>query len=317
MSANMNGLHPYVREKAEQLLKNANARLKNYKMGITEAYRSKAEQDALYAKGRTAPGSIVTHAKGGQSMHNYGLAIDFALFTPDGKKAFWDTKVDSDKDGKADWMEVVEEAKKLGFEWGGDWKGFKDYPHFQMLGGLTESQVRAGKTPNFGSASKPSTPKAKSYLEKGDKGSDVKELQEKLNKFGYKLVADGIFGDLTEKAVRDFQKKYKLEVDGVAGKLTFAKLDSEIKKKNDSKKTPAKSTGIKSIGKIKIVGVSNAAIVMDGPDRNKAKNIGTIGKGKLVNISGSVKGKNNPNGYWEVIYDGKRAYISGQFGELQ
>lgn len=147
--AKLDGLHPYVKQKTEELIRNANARLTNHKMMITQAFRSKAEQDALYAQGRTKPGAIVTNAKGGTSMHNFGLAIDFCLVTPDGKRTVWDVKGDFDKDGVADWMEVVEEAKKLGFTWGGDWTSFVDMPHFQMLGGLTESQVRAGKQPSF------------------------------------------------------------------------------------------------------------------------------------------------------------------------
>ncbi|WP_101844207.1 N-acetylmuramoyl-L-alanine amidase [Halobacillus sp. Marseille-P3879] len=77
--------------------------------------------------------------------------------------------------------------------------------------------------------------------------------------------------------------------------------------------TPKKSSSPVK-GKIKIIGVNSAAIVMDKPDRNSSKNIGTIKKNATVNISGSVKGKNNPRGYWEVIYDGKRGYVSGQFG---
>jgi peptidoglycan L-alanyl-D-glutamate endopeptidase CwlK len=149
MSVSLNGLHPYVKAKTEQLIKNANAQLKSYKMIITQAYRSKAEQDKLYAQGRTIPGKIITNAKGGTSMHNYGLAIDFCLVDPTGKKATWDIKTDFDKDGQADWLEVVKEAKKLGFAWGGDFKTFVDYPHLQMLGGLTEKEVIAGKKPVF------------------------------------------------------------------------------------------------------------------------------------------------------------------------
>ncbi|ERH56658.1 M15 family metallopeptidase [Bacillus amyloliquefaciens] len=78
---------------------------------------------------------------------------------------------------------------------------------------------------------------------------------------------------------------------------------------------PSKPSGIKSVGKIKIVGVKSAAIVMDKPDRNNAKNVGTLELGEKINISGSVRGSNNAKGYWEVIYDGKRRYISGQFGK--
>ena len=150
--ADLKGLHPYVKQQTEKLLEAANKRIAKggHTVRITQAYRSKAEQDALYAQGRngdTRP--KVTNAKGGQSMHNFGLAIDFCLISPDGKKAVWDTTKDFDKDKKADWLEVVEEAKKLGFEWGGDWKSFKDYPHFQLTAGLTDAEVRAGKTPKF------------------------------------------------------------------------------------------------------------------------------------------------------------------------
>lgn len=143
----LNGLHPVVKQKAEQLLINANKRLGNYKMIITQGLRTFAEQNALYAQGRTKPGNIVTNAKAGQSMHNYGLAIDFALVSPDGKRAVWDTKADFDRDGKADWTEVVEEAKKLGFEWGGDWRSFKDNPHFEMTFGLSLKDLQNGTRP--------------------------------------------------------------------------------------------------------------------------------------------------------------------------
>jgi peptidoglycan hydrolase-like protein with peptidoglycan-binding domain/GH25 family lysozyme M1 (1,4-beta-N-acetylmuramidase) len=67
-------------------------------------------------------------------------------------------------------------------------------------------------------------PAPKPELKKGDNGSSVKELQTKLNKFGYKLTVDGDFGDNTEKAVKAFQKKNKLSVDGVVGKNTWTKL---------------------------------------------------------------------------------------------
>jgi hypothetical protein len=42
---------------------------------VVSGLRTAAEQDALYAQGRIAPGHIVTNSKGGLSMHNYGLAV--------------------------------------------------------------------------------------------------------------------------------------------------------------------------------------------------------------------------------------------------
>ncbi|TDQ36263.1 M15 family metallopeptidase [Aureibacillus halotolerans] len=124
------GLHPAVEEKKNRLIEQTLAI--GIPILITDGYRSVEEQDRIYAKGRTAPGNIVTHAKGGESLHNYGLAIDFALKIPDGN-VVWDLERDGNQNGTSDWMEVVAIAKGLGFEWGGDWPQFKDYPHFQFI----------------------------------------------------------------------------------------------------------------------------------------------------------------------------------------
>ena len=65
------------------------------------------------------------------------------------------------------------------------------------------------------------------FLAFGSYGGDVKLLQETLNKHGYELKADGIFGIKTEEAVRDFQKKNGLIADGIVGPKTVAKLSIE------------------------------------------------------------------------------------------
>jgi len=139
-------LNPAVAAATRQLIRNCYNR--GVYITITQGLRTIAEQNALYNQGRFGnPGPIVTNAKGGSSYHNYGLAIDFALLRPDGKNVSWSTTEDLDKDGKSDWMEVVEEAKKLGFAWGGDFKSIKDMPHFEMTFGLSTSQLYAGKKP--------------------------------------------------------------------------------------------------------------------------------------------------------------------------
>jgi N-acetylmuramoyl-L-alanine amidase len=281
----------------------------------------------------------------------------------------------------------------------------------------------------------------KGYLDKGDEGAPVKELQVLLNEAGAKLKEDGLFGTETEKALIKFQKENGLKADGIAGNDTFRileivtmpkpkadnpsqnlsvvdylaskgidhsfsnreklakqygikgykgspaqnlelleKLQKGLPKKESKpaskpkgnmktnsiveylqsigesssfsnrsklaqkygvsnykgtagqnlelldrlrggstpKPSPSKQvSGIRSIGKIKIVEVNNSAIIMDKPNRTTAKRVGVIGKGKLIDIAGSVDGKNNPHGYWEVIYKGERAYVSGQFGKFQ
>ncbi|MHA6533046.1 M15 family metallopeptidase [Paenibacillus sp. BAC0078] len=140
------GLHPAVLAAAKTLIERC------YSCGvpvlITQGLRTIAAQDELYAQGRTKPGAIVTNAKGGYSYHNYGLAIDFALLLPNGSNVSWDMKRDGDNDQTSDWLEVVRQAKDLGFEWGGDWSSFKDYPHFQMSFGLTLAGLRAGAKPS-------------------------------------------------------------------------------------------------------------------------------------------------------------------------
>ena len=61
-------------------------------------------------------------------------------------------------------------------------------------------------------------------LKNGSNSEVVKTLQKKLNAKGYKLTVDGIFGEKTLLAVKDFQNKNGLEVDGIVGKNTWAKL---------------------------------------------------------------------------------------------
>lgn len=144
-ASKMSGLIPVVAAAALALIDRCYAR--GVYVLITHGYRTYAEQDALYAQGRTKPGKVVTKARGGESNHNFGVAIDFALLLADGRSVSWDTLMDADKDSLPDWSEVVEEAKKLGFAWGGDWRTFKDMPHLEMTFGITTAQLRAGKRP--------------------------------------------------------------------------------------------------------------------------------------------------------------------------
>ena len=137
-------LHPKVGEQAGSLVRIAGER--GIQVLITDGFRSFEEQDDLYAKGRDASGNIVTHAKAGESYHNYGLAIDFALLMDNGE-ATWDMSFDGNGNGNPDWQEVVAIAKELGFEWGGDWENFKDYPHLQMDFGLSIRELQRGKLP--------------------------------------------------------------------------------------------------------------------------------------------------------------------------
>lgn len=137
-------LHPVVKERSDQLIQQSAK--KGIRMVITDEFRSAEDQDRLYEKGRSTEGDIVTYAKGGESYHNFGLAVDFALKDAAGN-VVWDMNYDGNGNGKADWDEVVQMAKALGFEWGGDWAQFKDYPHLQMDFGLSIADLQDGQRP--------------------------------------------------------------------------------------------------------------------------------------------------------------------------
>lgn len=150
----INLLHPELREIAIRTFTMAEQQLTGRAQPrITSSLRTFREQHELYQLGRTKVnpdgrtsgrplGNIVTNANAGQSIHNYGLAVDFALII-NSKEASWNTIKDFDGDAKSDWLEVVSVFKGNGWEWGGDWKRFPDQPHFQYDFGYSWQQLQA------------------------------------------------------------------------------------------------------------------------------------------------------------------------------
>lgn len=115
-------LHPKLRKKVESI--KSLCQKQGLFIGIGECLRTEEEQNALFAKGRTQKGSIVTNARGStySSMHQWGVAFDF--FRNDGRGAY------NNSDGF--FQKVGEIGKSIGLEWGGDWTSLKDMPHFQL-----------------------------------------------------------------------------------------------------------------------------------------------------------------------------------------
>lgn len=99
---------------------------------IISGTRTWAEQDALYAQGRTKPGRVVTKARAGQSNHNFGIAFDCGVFRAGQYLDDVNPRVASLVHGACGLI-----AKRYGLAWGGTWK-FKDEPHYQ-LGGVPAS----------------------------------------------------------------------------------------------------------------------------------------------------------------------------------
>ncbi len=125
-------LHPLLADRGRTML--ARCADAGLALLVTQGLRTWDEQDALYAQGRTTPGRIVTHARGGESYHNFGLAFDILVLDAMGK-ADWDP-------AHPGWLQAANAGKSLGLEWGGDWQGMKDQPHFQYTGGLTLDSCR-------------------------------------------------------------------------------------------------------------------------------------------------------------------------------
>jgi len=97
--------------------------------------RPGAEQDALYAIGRSKPGKVVTNARAGESWHQFGCAADFVPLVAG--KAQWGDKSLYAKAG------II--AENCGLEWAGRWNGsLKETAHIQYRGGNTLAQMRAG-----------------------------------------------------------------------------------------------------------------------------------------------------------------------------
>jgi peptidoglycan L-alanyl-D-glutamate endopeptidase CwlK len=125
-------LHPHVAGLCKRFV--AACKKEGVEVLITSTYRDMESQAEIYAQGRTKPGRIVTHAKPGQSWHNFRLAFDFVPI----------------KGGKAMWNDArtFRRCRQIGESLGLEGLDF-EMAHLQFRGGLTLAQARAGKEPRI------------------------------------------------------------------------------------------------------------------------------------------------------------------------
>ena len=174
-------LHPRLQEKISEF-RNLCAK-QGLLIGIGECWRSVEEQDALYAKGRTIPGNVVTNARGKnyESMHQWYVAFD--IYRMDRKDAFYNGDGFFDRAGKI--------GQSIGLEWGGSWRK-PDKPHYQLPDwGSTAIKLRA----------KYSTPEdfKLSWEEKEVRYNNIDEVPEWGKETIQKLIKNGSIAD--EKAL--------------------------------------------------------------------------------------------------------------------
>ena len=148
-------LHPKVRNEVDNIYRTQIVPALSGRAICRFAYtlRTFEEQNKLFEIGRVKQFDekgnrlgIVTNARGGQSYHNYGLALDIVLLEDRDRNgthetARWDVVMDYDGDRIADWMEVTNIFKRNGWVWGGDWIK-KDNPHFEKTFNYTWRQLK-------------------------------------------------------------------------------------------------------------------------------------------------------------------------------
>ncbi len=216
-------LHPRLQTKLAEL---QTLCLKN---GITikigEGLRTVAEQDTLYAQGRTTPGSIVTNARGASysSQHQWGIAADFYIdMDVDGDGVKSDDAFNN-ATGLFDKVGIL--AKSIGLGWGGDWKIPVDKPHLYLPdwgSKPTRLKNQYGTPENFMKTWIHDTTAATSTTAKKE---IIRAGQVHANNFtGAGIAADGIRGQKTKKAgIKVLQTALNLDydarlvVDGIFG----------------------------------------------------------------------------------------------------
>lgn len=168
MARNVSQLHPRLQQKLREF--QALCSSQGIQIVIGECLRTEAEQNALYAIGRTVAGKKVTNARGTSysSQHQWGVAADFYLdmdVDQNGK-----TADDSYNNSKGYFEKAGALAKSVGLGWGGDWTSMRDLPHVYLPDwGSTPAKLKAVyKTPQnfFASWQKESTPANQAGSEK-------------------------------------------------------------------------------------------------------------------------------------------------------
>ncbi len=117
-------LFPPLKVKAYQLIQLMSSQ--SIDVEVSQGLRTWPEQAALYAKGRTEPGAIVTNARPEQSWHTFGCAFDVDIVAAGGVLDWSGTS--------PAWLATISAGEQLGLYAGAEFRTFPDKPHFQLTG---------------------------------------------------------------------------------------------------------------------------------------------------------------------------------------
>ena len=150
------------------------------------------------------------------SMHSFGAAIDINPWDEDND--YYLGKGNDLRDKSNPYCipdEVIEIFERYGWYWGGEFEICADTMHFQYLG--LEYLTYQDKSPFRNLKVK------KAYM----KGTDVRNLQQRLRELGYSVSVDGVYGKKTAEAVKKYQKKKGLKVTGTVNYKTWETIINE------------------------------------------------------------------------------------------
>ena len=159
-------------------------------------------------------------------------------------------------------------------------------------------------------------PQALAYnkLKKGSKGAEVMQMQQALKSLGYVLEADGKYGSATVNVVKDFQKKYGLTADGIAGNKTLTLLYSLVPG-NDSAPapqptaTPAGSGNSASGALTAVVSTTGGSLKF----RAKASTASSVIVYAYIPNGTRLEIKSRGSTWCTAVYNGKTGYVMTEY----
>jgi hypothetical protein len=177
MIADLEALHPYFRDKVEELIRICQK--DGITLAIVETYRTPSKQAEYYAMGKK-----YTSTPGGKSRHQYGLAVDVVPIVD--SVAVWNNH--------RLWKKIGIVGERLGLRWGGRWKVLYDPGHFEWIGGLSRHDLAKGVLPRIPSSHASKYPEIEKDIARLKRFWDAWEIEQSVVADGKSSKGEGVVG---------------------------------------------------------------------------------------------------------------------------